>query len=154
MADFPVPPAITLAFDSEAESERIAERARRFPWLLDAYITPYDHIWYMSCFTKNELPDVKLISADGSYIDDISNETNEAPVVAQPAGLRVLRSGSGTEEFVPRYQYKPLSHSSHIRLLRIPNKSASILTDFELLECSLDTAPPFEALSYAWADFN
>lgn len=154
MGDFPVPPAITSAFDSEVEPERIAERARRFPWLLDAYITLYDHIWYMSCFTQNELPDVKLVSADGSYIDDVSNETNEAPVVVQPAGLRVLRSASGAEEFVPRYQYQPLSGSSHIILLRIPNKSASILSDFELVECSLDDAPPYEALSYAWADFN
>ena len=53
------------------------------PWLLNAFITPYDYIWFMSCFTKNELPDVKFVSLDGSYIDDVSNETSEAPVVVQ-----------------------------------------------------------------------
>ncbi|KAL1856453.1 hypothetical protein Daus18300_010720 [Diaporthe australafricana] len=53
-----------------------------------------------------------------------------------------------------RYQYFPLTEPRHIRLLKLNPGATSQDTEVsvDLITVSLDAAPPFEALSYAWGN--
>lgn len=69
-------------------------------------------------------------------------------------GLREPPTPESSTMASARYQYSPLSESRQIRLLKLhPRVDAKDLqVSVDLITVSLDTAPPFTALSYAWGD--
>lgn len=53
---------------------------------------------------------------------------------------------------VPHYKYKTLGSPREIRLLRLLRRKPVAPIRCELVHVPLDTAPPYEAISYVWGD--
>jgi hypothetical protein len=86
---------------------------------------------------------------------NFDRNTNESPKIMFNASNFSSRRNPGikTKEY-PKFQYRPLdSAQNEIRLLRIsPALHADSTIHCQIFHTSLDNAPLYEALSYAWGD--
>lgn len=101
-------------------------------------------IWHHGCAV---LPILKLVESASLQLNHISLQIFSCPL--HPPDINVYPNMA-----MRRYQYSPLPGSRHIRLLRLHRKADTEHSQLSvnLVIVSLDAAPPFEAVSYAWGD--